>query len=523
MVSSTDQAIITQALIAAADEMGVKLIRSAHSPVMREAQDGSAAILDSKGRVVAQADLIPMQLGSITYTFRACLEKYPIETLKEGDFLINNDPYSGGQHLPDIFIFTPIFLEDDLIGVTSSVVHHIDLGGGAPGLNPNARDLHEEGIVFPPGKYSFSKDWNGGTLEQLIQANVRMPDATIGDINAQFASNSIGGERLKALGKKYGKTSLLLAMDEILNYSERRVRSAIIEVPDGIYNGESFLDDDGINENPIKIKVRLEIEHDEIKVDFNGTANQVLTNINNPFASTVSSSIACLKSVLTSSDIPFNDGASRPITVHAPIGSILNPKYPAPVRARMLPSYRVVNSIMDALSKAVPERVIAQGFDTTLSCCMTEKKDEGFNIYLEIFGGGFGAGKSNDGCDAVDCLLSNCSNIPIESMENDYTFFRVEDYSLRLGSGGKGAHKGGMGFQRKYKILKDNIIFATYADKFKIAPQGLFGGLEGSKAETYVEREGKKIRLDSKQTFTLQTNDTLVIKTGGGGGYGSPI
>ena len=175
---------------------------------------------------------------------------------------------------------------------------------------------------------------------------------------------------------------------------------------------------------------------------------------------------------------------------------------------------------MDALSKAVPEKVIAQGFDTTLSCCMTEKKDAAFNIYLEIFGGGFGAGKNNDGCSAVDGLLSNCSNIPIEAMEHDYTFFRVLDYSLRLNSGGDGRNRGGMGFQRKYKILSENITFATYGDRFKIAPRGILGGSDGAKAETFVERDGEIIKLRSKQTFTLQKDDVLVIRTGGGGGYG---
>ena len=175
---------------------------------------------------------------------------------------------------------------------------------------------------------------------------------------------------------------------------------------------------------------------------------------------------------------------------------------------------------MDALSKAVPDKVISQGFDTTLSCCMTEKNDKGFNIYLEIFGGGFGAGNNNNGCDGVDCLLSNCSNIPIEAMEIDHPFFRVEDYSLRKDSGGKGRKIGGMGFQRKYIILNDNIIFATYGDRFKIPPKGLFGGSEGSKAETYVDRNGKKIFLASKQSIKLKKNDVLVIKTGGGAGYG---
>jgi N-methylhydantoinase B len=519
-VSPVDQAVITRALIAAADEMGVKLIRSAHSPVVREAQDCSAAIMDRHGRVIAQADLIPIQLGSVTHTFRACLEFHPLETLEEGDFLINNDPYAGGQHLPDIFLFSPIFLDSTLIGVTATVVHHIDLGGGAPGLNPNAGDVHEEGITFPPSRYSVERDWKGGPFERLVRANVRMPEATIGDINAQFAANAVGGERLKDLCRKFGAETVFAATDEMLNYSERRIRAAISAAPDGVYTGEAWLDDDGKGEEPVAVRATVTIAADTISVDFTGTADQVRTNMNSPFASSISSAIACIKAVLTDPDIPFNEGAERAITVTAPYGSILNPKRPAPVRARLLPSYRVVNSVMNALAKAVPDRVIAPGFDTTTVSCLSHRGETGYNIYLEIFGGGFGAGPGNDGCDAVDSMLSNCSNIPIEAMESDYPFFRVEDYSLRSSSGGAGRQRGGMGFQRIYRVLEDDVTFATYGDRFRIAPEGVFGGGPGAKAETFVERGGQKIPLASKQQFLLNSGDRLVVRTGGGGGYG---
>ena len=521
-VSPVDQAVITQALVAAADEMGIKLIRSAHSPVVREAQDCSAAVLDRTGRVVSQADLIPIQLGSVTRTFRACLEHHPLETLEYGDFLINNDPYSGGQHLPDIFLFSPIFLDGALVGVTATVVHHIDLGGGAPGLNPNAGDVHEEGITFPPSRYSVDRDWNGGPLERLIRANVRMPEATIGDLNAQFAANAVGGERLKGLCRRFGAETVFAAMDEMLAYSERRMRAAIAAAPDGTWHGEAWLDDDGTGEDPVPIRTKLTISGDSLAVDFAGTAAQVPTNLNNPFASTSSSAIACIKAVLTDPDIPFNEGAERAITVTAPYGSLVNPRPPAPVRARLLPSYRVVNAVMNALAGAVPDRVIAPGFDTTTVSCLSHRNETGYNIYLEIFGGGYGAGPDNDGCDGVDSMLSNCSNIPIEAMESDYPFFRVEDYSLRSGSGGAGRQRGGMGFQRVYRIIESGVTFATYGDRFRLGAEGLFGGGPGATAESFVMRGGQKIPLRSKQQFPLCRDDRLVVRTGGGGGYGPP-
>ena len=207
-LTDVDHAVINRALIAATHEMGIKLIRSAHSPIVREAEDCSAALTNKHGEVVAQSELIAIQLGSIAQTIAPCLALYPPETLREGDFFINNDPYNGGQHIPDIFLFSPIFHAGELIGFSASVVHHIDLGGGAAGMNPDAGDVHQEGLIFPPTKYNLARDWNGGPLERFIAANVRMPDSTIGDLNAQFAANAIGAKRLCALAEKYGAARL---------------------------------------------------------------------------------------------------------------------------------------------------------------------------------------------------------------------------------------------------------------------------------------------------------------------------
>jgi N-methylhydantoinase B len=520
-VHPADQAVITQALLAAANEMGAKLIRSAHSPIVREASDCSTALLDRHGNVVAQAELIPLQLGSISHTFAPCTEHVPISELKPDDFYISNDPFCGGQHVPDVFIFTPIFFANEHIGFSASVAHHIDLGGGAPGLNADATDVHQEGIIIPPACYNLTRDWNGGTFERLLRANIRLPDATVGDFNAQFAANGIGAVRVNELCERHGTATVEAVMSHMLDYSERRVRTALRAVPDGVYHGEDVIDDDGHGGDPVVIKAEVTIAGDNISVDFEGTSAQVKSNINNPFASTVGATASVVKSVLTSDDIPFNSGASRAIHVTAPYGSILNPAPPAAVRARLLPSYRVYNAVMKALAQALPERVVATGYDTTTSACLSHLGENGYSIYLEIFGGGLGAGPTHDGCDGVDCPLSNCSNIPIEAMDMSYEFFRVVDYSLVPDSGGKGKWRGGMGLQRVYEILSDDVAFATYGDRFKLAPQGLFGGGPGRCAETIVERDGVEIALDSKQSFTLRKGDRLILRTGGGGGYGS--
>jgi N-methylhydantoinase B len=373
-----DYAVISQGLIAAAREMGAKLIRSAYSTIVREAGDASAALLDRDGNVVAQAELIPMQLGPMAGTFRACAERFPVETLEEGDFYINNDPFEGGQHLQDVFIYSPIFVAGEIVGFAGTVAHHLDLGGGNPGLNATAADVHAEGFIFPPSKYNHAQDWNGGPLERLVAANVRVPSQTIGDFNAQFAANAIGTHRVQQMCAKYGAGVIEATMQELLNYSERRFRAALAEIPDGVYVGEDAVDDDGISDQPLTVKAKVTIAGDTVAIDFAGTCKQVSRNLNCPFSSTVSAALSCVKSVLTSPDIPFNEGVKRPITITAPEGSLLNPTYPAPVRARMEAAYRAFNAVMKALSQVVPEMVISGGHDTTTVAAISHLGDTGY-------------------------------------------------------------------------------------------------------------------------------------------------
>ena len=519
----TDYAIISQALIAAAREMGTKLVRSAYSTILREARDGSAALLDKQGNVVAQAELIPMQLGAMGGIIAPCLTRFAPDTLKEDDLLITNDPYEGGQHLQDIFIFTPIFFGSALVGFSASVAHHLDIGGGSPGLNMSATDVFQEGIRLPPSKYSYSRDWNGGSLERLLAANTRTPDQTIGDLNAQFAANKVGAARLQQYCAKYGVEVVSAAMEELMNYSERRMRNAIAAVPDGIYFGEDAIDDDGSGSKPVYIRVKVTIEGDTVDIDFSGTDPQVAGNINCPFASTVSASISCAKSVLTPADIPLNEGLKRPFTVKAEYGSILNPREPAAVRARMTAANRAYSAVMKALAKAAPDKVISSGFDTCTIMCFSHQDGQRFGIYLEPLGGGFGASSTGDGCDAVDCPLSNCSNTPTESLDANYDFFRLRSYRLEPGSFGQGQYRGGAGFSRRYEVLKDDVTFAIYSDRFRLPSAGLLGGKPGSLGHCRVFRDNEVIELPPKTAFAMRKGDQLEIYLGGGAGYGDPL
>ena len=227
LLDPVDHAVISQGLIAAAREMGVKLIRSAYSTIIREAADASAALFDRDGNVVAQAELIPMQLGPMSEIFRSCAAVYPVESLEDGDFYITNDPYSGGQHLQDVFIYSPVFVEGKLVAFAGTVAHHLDLGGGNPGLTTDAVDVHAEGLIIPPTRYSLARDWEGrGPLRRLVAANIRVPDQTIGDFDAQFAANAVGAERVRQLCRRYGTETVGASMSELIDYSERRFRAA---------------------------------------------------------------------------------------------------------------------------------------------------------------------------------------------------------------------------------------------------------------------------------------------------------
>jgi N-methylhydantoinase B len=515
-----DYAVISHALIAIAREMGTKLVRSSYSNIVREAQDASAALFDAQGNVVAQAELIPMHLGSMSEIFRACVEECPIDALKPGDFYINNDPYGGGQHLQDVFIFSPVFVAGRIIAFAGTVAHHLDLGGGNPGMTPDAVDVHAEGLIIPPSRYSYARDWNGGPLERLIAANVRVPSQTIGDFYAQFAANAIGIARTEELAARYGTPLLLAAMGALMNYSERRFRAALGAIPDGTYHGEDAVDDDGLDDQKLVVRAAVTIEGEEILVDYSGTCPQVRRNLNCPWASTVSATLAAIKSALTSPDIPFNEGFKRPISVAAPRGTLVNPDYPAPVRARLLPAYRCFNAVLKALAQVVPRQVIAGGNDSTHALAISHLSAKGYRVYLEICGGGFGGGPRRDGCDGVDSPLSNCTNTPVEATDMDFEHFRVIGYGLIPDTGGPGKHRGGLGLFRRFLILKDGANFATYTDRVRLAPYGLFGGGEGSLTRIEIERAGTVIKLKSKDRVDLKAGDTLTLYSSGGGGYG---
>jgi N-methylhydantoinase B len=526
MTARIDQAtfnIVSHGLHAIAQEMGERLVRSAHSTIIREARDASTSLLDGRGRIVAQAQFCPIHMNSFGKVFEAFAKRHDLATIKPGEGLITNDPYSGAQHLNDIFVFTPVFHAGRLIAFSASLGHHIDIGGGAAGPNTRAPDVYAEGLRIPLLRFDLEKDLGEGMLEQLIRINVRPPDQVMGDLYAQLAANHTGKVRFIEMLERFGEATVVAAAEELQDYSERLAREAIAAIPDGVYQGEDFVDDNGFTDEPLKVAVKVTVKGDSLAVDLSGSSAQTKGIINSPIASTVSAVYGALALLLGGGAIPVNDGLYRPIRdVHVPYGSFLNPSLPVPVRARNSACNRIYNAIMLALAPAVPHKVLTSGHDTTNAIGMGHMGADGYRVYMEVAGGGWGACAEADGADVVDCGIANCSNVPVESIEKDFPFMRIEEYALRRGSAGAGKRRGGLGVRRVYRILADDVAFNCYSDRFRFEPWGLLGGKAGSRSRFLVERGGETIALQSKVNITLRKGDRLIIETAGGGGYGRP-
>lgn len=515
--------IISHGLHGMAQEMGEKLVRSAYSTIIREARDCSTSFLDRNGRIIAQAQFCPIHMNSFGKVFEAFAAKFDLSTIKPNEGLITNDPYHGAQHLNDIVLFTPVFYRDKLLAFSASLGHHIDVGGGAAGPNASATDVFSEGLRIPLCRFDVDRDLGDGLLEQFIRINVRPPDDVMGDIYAQLAANRTGQARFIEMLDRFGEETVLAAARDLQDYSERLARDAVRAIPDGVYRAEDFVDDNGFTADPLRVSVKITIDGDEIEIDLEGSSPQTKGMINSPHASTVSAAYGAIAILLGGGRIPVNDGLYRPIrSVKVPYGSFLNPSQPRAVRARNNACHRVYNSIMLAMSEVVPNQVLTSGHDTTNAIGMGHMGSDRYRVYMEVVGGGWGASAGSDGADVVDGYVGNCSNVPVESLEADYPFMRVEEYALRRGSAGAGKHRGGLGARRAYRILDDGVTFNSYSDRFKIRPWGLFGGKPGANSRFLVERDGEEINLPSKGNTELRRGDRLVIETAGGGGYGDP-
>lgn len=515
--------VLVNAFHAIAEEMGINLLRSARSTIIREARDCSCALFDPQGRIVAEAEHIPVQMSSLSLPMRACLAKH--RDIRPGEVFLTNDPYIGGQHLQDITIFTPIFAADRLIGFSASIAHHVDIGGGTAGLTFDAKEFYEEGLRFTAMKLNRRRDFaRNGLFYDIVHSNFRAPETTWGDIQAQLAANELGRRRILELAERYGADELGRYMGAAMDYSERLMRAAIEQIPDGVYEAEDRIDDGVFQQDPIPVRVSLTVAGDTMAVDFTGSAPQVDEFLNVPLGSTHSSTYSSIKMALTAGreSIPANDGCYRPITINVPYGSILNPKPPAAVRARMCGAYRLFDAVLMALQKAMPERMPALGFHANTTSGVSQFKDGQFSIFIEDIGGGWGGNPLRDGADMLDAPLSNCIITPVEAVEIDHPFLMLRRYELLPDTGGAGRHRGGLGSVREYEVLEEGAEFFGYSDRHRFPPPGAAGGEPGSRGAFRVIRAGQEIILPSKTRFKLRKGDIVRVVVGGGGGFGPP-
>jgi N-methylhydantoinase B/oxoprolinase/acetone carboxylase alpha subunit len=491
-----------------ADEMGAVLRRSASSPNIKERADCSAAVFDAHGDLLAQAEHIPVHLGSMPASVRAAVDAYG-GWLEPGDHVVVNDPFAGGTHLNDITVVTPVFADGArLIGWVANRAHHADVGGSAPGSIPaDATEIQQEGLRIPPTRYTEE-------LRGLLLAASRTPEERAGDLDAQIGANVVGFERLLALDGQ--------PFEEVVAYGERRMRAVLADLPDGTWRYDDVLDSTGADpdqQRSARIVVTVTIAGDEITFDFTGTDPQARGNVNAVEAVTASAVAFALRTAVDPS-IPANGGSLRPVHVHAPPGTLVAAQPPAAVGAGNVEvSQRVADVCLGALADAIPDRVGAAGQGTMNNVLIG---GEGW-VYYETVAGGEGGQPTRPGMSGLHTAMTNSKNTPIEALERTYPL-RVLRYRLRQGSGGAGRFPGGDGIERDLQVLEDCTV-SLITERRSSRPPGRAGGMPGAVGENWLlpggyERLAK--RLPDKCTFRLKNGDVIRMLTPGGGGWGPP-
>jgi N-methylhydantoinase B len=498
--------VLASSLAGIAEEMGAVLIRGSYSSNIKERRDCSTALFDARGRMVAQAEHIPVHLGAMPEAVAAIMRREP----EPGDVFAINDPYSGGTHLPDITLVSPVAPGGEIIGYAVTRAHHSDVGGMRPGSMPSdSREIFQEGVIIPPVRLVRGGEYVEDVLDLLL-ANVRTPDLRRGDLRAQIAANNIAEERIGELIERRGEETVLVAFEEVISYTERRTREAIRALPDGEHEAEDFMEGDGITDQDIPIRATVVIADDSITIDFTGTADSVRGNVNCPLPVTRSACYFALR-VLLPKDIPANAGTYAPLEIKAPEGSLVNVRYPAAVVAgNVETSNRIADAALAAFSGFAPEAVPAQGQGTMNNTIIG---GPGWTYY-ETIGGGQGASARGPGPSGIHVGMSNTLNTPVEAFELEYPM-RVERYELLYGSGGEGKHRGGDGIVRSVRVLEPASL-SLLTDRRRHAPRGIEGGEPGEVGKNLLNDE----ELPPKVSRDLEEGDVVTVRTPGGGGYG---
>ncbi len=505
-----------------AEEMQQTLLRSSFSPIAKEGLDASACLFTAEGETLAQSRSIPIHLGTLIPVMKQIIETFPAHEMREGDAYILNEPYQGGTHLPDIAIVTPVYAGGRIIAYAATMMHHQDVGGLSPGSVPtNATEIFQEGLRIPPLLLFRDGKFNE-TLIAIIRKNVRIPETSIGDLNAQLAACKVGVRRLKEMAS-VGENQMISIFAELLRRSEKLTRAALARIPDGTYHYTDYNDNDGIDlDKPIRFTVAVTIKDGTFHCDFTGSSPQVRGPFNCVPSGTLAAACYAIRAV-TDPDTMTNAGCFRPISLHLPEGSIVNPTEPAPVNARTATIKRIAGVILGALRQALPEKIPADDCGEMLALMFGGKWPGGKTFVIgELIGGGSGASTRSDGVDVIETDVTNCMNLPAESMEMEAPI-RVHQIALRQGSGGDGEYRGGLGLIKEYEVLADEVRVTHRGERHYFEPRGANGGAAGAKAESVIYRgSGEEITIPSKLMETLKKGDRLVITTAGGGGNGDP-
>jgi N-methylhydantoinase B len=531
--------IIRSTLIKLTEEMGIAMGRTSHSPIFNEGRDYSCAVFDRAGEMIAQAAFDPLHLGAMPFAVEWALQELGVSNLAAGDVILTNDPYRGGSHLPDFTMMLPVFVDGELAAVCANRAHQVDVGGSVPGsFFGEATEVFQEGVLVPPvliarGGEEVADVW------RLILANVRDPDSARGDLRAMLGSLRTGERRVLELVRRHGREMFCAALEEIKDYSERRMRKEIEQIPDGEYRFVQWLEDDGHSTTALAVAVTVTISGSDVIADFTGSAPQALGPVNAPYAVTASN-VYCPVLEVVAPDIPTNHGCYRPITVIAPPGTVVNPTHPAPVvGGNVETSARISEAVMGALAQAVPDRVIASSHGTFLNLTAgghdpRTGADFVFYLYRE---GGWGGRRDADGNSAVFGTWSNDRQSSMEANEQVYAI-RFEAHSLTEDSDGAGRTRGGLGTTMRIRVLCPSLRLSLVGERCRSSPFGMFEGLPPEPLSNGLwnqvtfhlvdGRSGTAVDLFGRSSpskwgaIELHEGDEFEYVTIGGGGYGAP-
>jgi N-methylhydantoinase B len=520
-VDPVTRELIKNSLSSIIDEMALTMCHTAYSSVIRDIFDFCTGLVDAEGQTIAEGLTNPSMSGVIPFVVSAARRVWG-DDIHPNDIFICNDPYEGATHLPDIYMVKPIFIDDELVAFSGADAHELDVGGRVPGSNAcDNTDIYQEGLRMPPLKY-YERGERNYSIYRIMEKNFRVSHLVLGDVEAKVAAVGIGERRFIELAKKYGGwITLRRYINDLMDYSERIARAAIRELPNGVYEFEDALDDNGFTEDPIVIHCKAIIEGDEITFDFTGTSPITQGSMWLPYSSTYAMSVCAVRLFLDPST-PANAGVFRPVRIIAPPGTAVSASFPAGVAGRGATLGRLFDSIQGALAKVAPDRIPAAftGVDFGICAGGRNEEDEDF-VFTDFLMGSWGARPWADGLDSTTALWGNYSNTPCEVIESEKPL-RIEAYTFVPDTGGPGKYRGGLAIIKEYRCLVDNVTCQFRLDRARFPAWGLQGGKSGTLAEAYLTTADGKRRHLKKEIFVLNKGDIITCILPGAGGFGNP-